>query len=705
MKAFETKYEGATSGYRKNALVLISLLLLILVTYCNSFRASWHLDDGQNITENSGAHLRDFSWPEVKKALFASPSSSKVPFMRPVSRFSFAVNYYYGGTDVFGYHLVNLSIHLVASFFLYLFLVNMFNLPTMRGRYGSTSHVIALLASTLWAVHPIQTQAVTYVIQRMASMAGMFYIMAMYFYVKAQLTPDRRTRFFLFAASAVAGLLSFGSKENAILIPASIFLFRLLFVQGFTSENLKKTLRDFSLGYLLPMLLALAIFSTSYDVLERVFALYEGRAFTLWERLLTESRVILLYISLLLYPLSSRFSIDHPIVISRSLIDPPTTLLWILVIVALISSAVILARRQPLVTFAILFFFLNHAAESTFLPMELVFEHRNYIPSMFVFVPIAAGILRLIILFSRNRRMQGFLAVSTILVVIVLGSATTIRNFAWRDERSLWTDCLEKYPSSFRAHLNLGRVHHLNGDRLKASESYERALSATGIQSPREIGVVYFNLGLLAHQSDEDERALSLYTKALEVDPCCPGANNNMAAVLLEDSFHHCRDALRLLDKAIECRRGTEVPLAWGNKAVLLWRMERVQEAFTAVHNAIEMSPDNPLNLLRLGYMLKETGELSEASIHFRRVLDLEPEEISAFLFLAEVHIRNAEPELAKSELKRLLQSVPREELIQYFSRHRAETGGMEIVPGLDLLRPLLLEIGLQELTSPEAFK
>jgi len=682
-----------------NGLAFISLLLLVLITYSNSFYASWHLDDGPNITENRNAHLQGFSWSEVKNALLASPSGSSVAFLRPVSRFSFALNSYFLGKDVFGYHVVNVSIHVLASFFLYLFLASALELPAVRTRYGTPHRFAALLVTVFWAIHPIQTQAVTYIVQRMASMAGMFYIMSMYFYLKAQLAHDRTARRWFIAAAAGAGILSFGSKENAIVLPVSILLLRLLIVQGFTTENLRKTLRDLLVYYLLPLLVVTAFLFSFHDIIDRVFALYHARAFTLWERLLTEQRVMLLYISLLLYPLSTRFSVDHPLEISRSLLDPPSTALSIVAILTILAAALLLARKQPLITFSVLFFFINHVVESTILPMELVFEHRNYIPSMFFFVPVVMGIMRLLVFVSHSRPMRVFLLTSVGLAVVVLGYATFMRNLVWNSERSLWTDCLQKYPSSSRAHHNLGRDYGVSGDVERAYQEYALALESPFISSsPKEAGITYFNMGLLAHERGDLEKAYTLYVKAIGIDPCCPGAGNNMAGILLGRSLSNAPAALDLLDRAIHCGDESETVLALSNKSILLWKLGRHQEALEAVHRAFEMDQDSPLNLLRFGYMLKEKGDIENASVHFRRILTMNPRDVHASLFLAEIHFSSADIEKGKRTLSRLLQEVPVEEVIRFLETHTDEGAGLEVAPRISLLLPFLEEILQKEI-------
>jgi protein O-mannosyl-transferase len=183
--------EIGISHCRKVVFAFLSLAIILLAVYGNSFNCSWHFDDEPNITENPNLHMTKLTWEQVNKALKSDRNNPHF-FYRPVACLSFALNHYFGGLDVFGYHLVNLMIHFLSSVFLFLFIFNTLHLPSLRERYSSNAYAIALLATVLWAINPIQTQAVTYIVQRMASLAAMFYILSMYFYLKARTADQAR---------------------------------------------------------------------------------------------------------------------------------------------------------------------------------------------------------------------------------------------------------------------------------------------------------------------------------------------------------------------------------------------------------------------------------------------------------------------------------------------------------------------------------
>jgi hypothetical protein len=168
---------------------------------------------------------------------------------------------------------------------------------------------------------------------------------------------------------------------------------------------------------------------------------FQGRPFSLYERLLSEPRIVLFYLSLIFYPLPGRLSIEHDITLSTSLFNPWTTLPAILFHLILIGFGLSQIKKRPLLALAILFFYLNHVIESTIIPLELIFEHRNYLPSLFLFLPVAAGFKKLLDIYQeKNRVFRSVLLYSSVLIIIIIGAGTYIRNMAWATEKALWED-------------------------------------------------------------------------------------------------------------------------------------------------------------------------------------------------------------------------------------------------------------------------
>lgn len=173
----------------KNLAVFGFLFAIVFVIYGNTFHASWHMDDYHNIVDNPHLHITDIKPETVIQTFYSSYDGGKYrseKLYRPVACLSFALNCYFGGRNVFGYHIVNLTIHLFAAFILYLVIRKLLQSPGIGGGYRENEFIIAAFSAALWAAAPIQTQAVTYIAQRMASLSAMFYLLGLYCFLKGR---------------------------------------------------------------------------------------------------------------------------------------------------------------------------------------------------------------------------------------------------------------------------------------------------------------------------------------------------------------------------------------------------------------------------------------------------------------------------------------------------------------------------------------
>jgi tetratricopeptide (TPR) repeat protein len=457
---------------KKHGIPALIIFILLIVIYGNSFDCSWHLDDYSNIVKNENVHIASLSWTALEKSLYGIVDSGR--WSRPVSYLSFALNYYFSGLDVFGYHLMNMTIHFLSTFILYLFILNTLMLPIFKGRYKGIANSVELLSAVLWMVNPIQVSAVTYVVQRMASMAALFYIMSMYLYLKGR-TSDRKWKaVILMMLSVLMGFLSIGTKENAAMLPVSVFLFDLILIQGFTIHNIKKNMMIAVPVFLAAVLTSFLFFKDFNSIIGD----YSIRPFTVWERLITEPRVILFYISLLLYPITSRLTLIHEFDISKSFFDPWTTILSIVVILAVLSLALVKARRWPLISYCVIFFFLNHAIEASFISLDIIYEHRNYLPSMLFFVPISLFFIELLKRFEHRLAFRNFFMLALTLLIMLHGITVYIQNNIWKNGLSLWSDNVDKAPGVQHARINLATAYMNDGRFQDALAELSKVLAS-----------------------------------------------------------------------------------------------------------------------------------------------------------------------------------------------------------------------------------
>ena len=228
------------AGRRSRCVIAFCILaVLIIIIYSNSFQASWHFDDYENVANNPRVQINDLRPSTLFKTFFASPEGKQKPF-RSVVYLSFALNAYVEGKQVFGYHAVNIVIHIVTAFLLFITVLKIFETPKLKKRLNNDALFVALLTATLWAANPIQTQAVTYIVQRMASMAAMFFILGLYCYIIARLAATPKNRISLFIGCGCSCFLSVMSKENAALMPLSLLLVEFIFFRDLRDPKQRK---------------------------------------------------------------------------------------------------------------------------------------------------------------------------------------------------------------------------------------------------------------------------------------------------------------------------------------------------------------------------------------------------------------------------------------------------------------------------------
>ena len=401
---FKNRSESS-SGKKHVRLLFLPLALLVFSIYTNTLRAPYFFDDEINITRNPHIRLTQITPDGLIKAGF----ESHIP-NRPVANISFGLNYYFGGYHVFGYHLVNLVIHMITGLLLYLLVkttlllswgtdrdASILKLPAAgsepaHGWRSLDPSLVSFWAASLWLVHPVQTQSVTYIVQRMNSMAAMFYVLCLLLYARAEFPrsnesihsePASTHPYILFAGSLVAGLLALGTKEIAATIPFFIFVYELYFFQDLSWSWLKRNLSYVVIILTLFFLLLFAIYLGSHPF-DKILNTYTTRDFTVVQRVLTEFRVVIFYLSLLILPHPSRLTLEHDYALSHSLWDPVTTILSLGFVAGLLGLAIYLAKKDRILSFCVLWFLGNLVIESSMIGLEIIFEHRLYLPSMFL---------------------------------------------------------------------------------------------------------------------------------------------------------------------------------------------------------------------------------------------------------------------------------------------------------------------------------
>ena len=454
-------------------ILLPFFLLLVLATYSHTLYSPLVLDDTASFVEMREVYINDFSLDSLKQL-----ASTRFGMARFLPLLSFAVDHRLNPGSIVQFHITNIVIHLLATLALFAFLTGIMRFEAGRRtlRTLSPAH-FCLFVAVLWALHPVQTNAVTYLVQRMTSMAAMFYLAALACYVHGRAEPAKAKRLVLHGAAACLALGAFLSKENSFTLPFAILLFETIFLMPAFGAWLRQTMTGFRLLAVGLLLLLLLPFAAQY--LGNATTGYEIRSFTMLERLLTEPRILVFYLSLLALPLPGRLNLDHDFSLSTSLPSPPTTLLAMGFLLALLLIGVRLRRREPLIAFAILWYFLHLVIESSIIPLELIFEHRLYLPSVGFVIVVVAGVDRACAYCGRHKMpTPGRMAILSLVILACLSSLlTSVRNHTWRDASTLYADSLRKSPTKPRALVNYGFTLLLAEEYDKAIPYFERAIA------------------------------------------------------------------------------------------------------------------------------------------------------------------------------------------------------------------------------------
>jgi tetratricopeptide (TPR) repeat protein len=323
------------------------------------------------------------------------------------------------------------------------------------------------------------------------------------------------------------------------------------------------------------------------DPVDRLLSAYRYRDFTLSQRVLTQFRVVIFYLGLLLWPRPSNLNLDHDFALSYSLTNPMTTLISLMMIISLICLAILIAKREPLLSFGIFWFFGNLIIESSVIGLELVFEHRNYLPSMFLILAIVALVMR--------HLKPIWLATIFLCMVGSLFSVWTFeRNQVWSDELSLYRDCAEKSPAKARPHNNYGSIL-LRRNRLP--------------------------------------EAINAFKRAISLKPEYADAHYNLANALvkqgnLAEGIYHYSETIRLRPRNVK---------ALNNLAATLVIEERFAEAIDHLKKALLINPADPDLHTNLAIILKRQGDLVDAAHHFSRALEIDPKNEAARHGLTEI--------------------------------------------------------------------
>lgn len=591
---------------RLNDLLCATVIALaVIALYVHTLHVPWYLDDNSSIVENP--LIRD-----LKSCFF------RIFSYRGVAIFSFALNYRFGGLSLPGFHLVNISIHLLASWLVFLLLKR-----AVPGRL-----YIALSGSLIFAIHPLQTQAVTYVVQRMASLSALLFLLSLYLFVRAQESFASGLKFrapnhlAFYLGSLTAGVLAIFTKENTAVLPFALLLFARFFLP--CEKNWRPLLK-----YLAPYLLACGLAIVWLFANKLLPSLLRGETLTdsVGTQLLvsskhnsplyyfiTELSVLWVYIRMLFLPFGQALDHNYPIV--ETLVSLKNVAAFAgLAALGYLSFA--LRNLRPLISCGIAWFFLTLAIESSLLPLDPLFEHRLYLP-MFGFVLAVLGLLELL----RGPRQQ---AILLCLSLLLLGGLTISRNHLWSDPVSFLEENLRKVTTSERVRVNLAR-NYIQTGRVQRAETL--LLEAIAINPDHDSH--FINLSKVYAEQGRYPEALRVLQQGLAFNAGSVKLHNNLGG--LYDLLGQRQSAIASLNKALTL--DPHFAPAYINLGIVYGGLGDWEQAERLHRRAIEESSQNPQAYYNLGLALYKLGRPGESLPAFRQALRFKPEYVDA-LFMA----------------------------------------------------------------------
>jgi hypothetical protein len=468
---------------------LIGIALIIgtgLLAYYPGLADFMLADDIPNIASNPGIQLTELNFASLAAAAAANESG---PLGRPIASLSFGLNYYFSGLTINPSHFkaTNLFIHLFNGLLVYLIAIRLFRALGTRGIDSFSVSYISLFIALIWTLHPIQLTSILYSVQRMTSLAALFTFagLLLFLYGRDRLASERPHAQTLMYGGILSGtLLGALCKENALLLPfLALAVEATLFKKAALSAQARRIHKRFYfITVMIPLLAGITLLISHPEFFLKG---YEIRNFTLLERLLTESRVLFYYLQLILYPDPSQLSLYHDdYVISRALLSPWTTLTSLISAFLLLLAAFTVRKKYEVFSFMVLWFFIGHAMESSIFPLEIAYEHRNYLPSLGIIFGVTYYLFSALGSLSSKKSIQ--LAVPIVIVFSLL-LATHTRATIWSEEGAMAYFDLRNHPDSARSRMMYARNLMLSqGDPVQA---YDHIRIATKLDT-FEIGPI-----------------------------------------------------------------------------------------------------------------------------------------------------------------------------------------------------------------------
>jgi tetratricopeptide (TPR) repeat protein len=573
---------------------LLILITITTATYLNSLYNSFHFDDKYVILADN-----------LIRSLKNLPLIFSEIFSRPLLRATFALNYHFGGLNVFGYHLMNLFFHILVAIEVYI-LAEL--LAKDFFKKDDTSGMFPFIASMLFAIHPLHTGSVTYIASRSSVLATAFFLLSFILFLKGTATQNKRRLYHLL--SIIVFILSFGVKEIVVTLPFVLTVYVYLRHNNDIDSPLKNYLKTLIIFFVVLLCYLIARRLTLTSVIPVDSRIYEG-ILPAYQYFITEIKVIVFYyLKWLLLPIGGP-NVDPDIPAEKNFFNI-TTLSAATIIIILFSLAFLYRKKQPIISFCILWYFITLLPTSSLFPLgDLAVERRVYLPSVGFFLLMGLLFVRL-----KNVTPARYIFTGYICLVLILGYLTVQRNNIWKTELTLWEDAARKSPNKVRVLNNRAYAYIMEGDLDKAEYYYKKLL-----QRFPEYPYGHNNMGTIYQIKGRLSEAIKEFEIAVQLRPENPLFRTKLGIAYEKEG--KLSEAIKELK--IAAKLAPYNPQILTALASTLANAGRYNESISIIDKAISIEPANPMAYYILGYSYEKIGESTMAKSAYKEALRLNP--------------------------------------------------------------------------------
>lgn len=601
----------------------LMIALAALAAYHNTFAVPFVFDDEQSIVHN----------PSIRSLTAALQPPTGWGFTvsgRPILNLSLALNYAISGTEVWSYHALNLLIHAAAGLTLFGLVRRTLHQPIVAKMFAGREWPVALAVALLWTLHPLQTESVTYVIQRAESLMGLFYFLTLYAVLRAATSPASRGWSVVAVAACALGM---ATKEVMVTAPVVAVLYDRTFLAGSFRAVWPQRRGQHVALVATWLLLAWLVLSAGGDR-GGTYALTPAAFGAYW---LTQFEALARYLWLSVWPSPLIFEYG----VTRE-VRWMAALPYALPVLALGAATLWALARRPVVGFLGAMFFLV-LAPTSLMPgvTQTTVEHRMYVP--------LAAVVALLVGWGFSLAGRRALYACGVLAVIA-GGLTVARNGDYQDEYTLWQDTVAKRPSSAKAQNNLGRLHFQRGEFADALRRYDLAL-----QHEPESAQTHYNRGLTLEALGRPAEAIAAFAEAERILPYFGQAQWRRAVLLLQAG--RAEEAIAPAQAA--AARLVEPAEAYFTLGQALAETGRIPAAMEAYAAAVRYRDDHGEARLNLGVLLAQAGRLPEARAQLEAAARQRPQLPEAHANLGIVLAEGGDLAAAVASYERALQLRP----------------------------------------------